>query len=120
MSTKTKLKLNKQKELAKSTIFQAIANAVPKAGGQRALPTTSAQAILETVGLSVSEDVLKKSKKSVNLTAQEHLNVWHDNKQHSRAGVQLDAGRSIQQPILLHQEFSQQMFRDDGVATGES
>ena len=49
--------------MAKSTIFQAIANAVPKAGGQRALPTTSAQPILETVGLSVSEDVLKKSKK---------------------------------------------------------
>ena len=63
--------------MAKSTTFQAIANAVPKAGGQRALPTTSAQAILETVGMSVSEDIFKKSKKSVDLTAQEHLDSFN-------------------------------------------
>ena len=64
-------------ELSKLNEFRAIANAIPKAGGQRALPTTSAQAILETVGISVSEDVFKKSKNSVNLTIQEQLHSFN-------------------------------------------
>ena len=63
--------------MAKCATFRAITNAIPKAGGQRALATTSAKAILETVGMSVSEDVYKKSKKLVKLKTQEHLHTFN-------------------------------------------